>query len=98
MTDVKLERTEIQWRRRDETPTHYVNQAQVITGVFDLRIRFGFVGTDEEGGRQVADEIATIIMSPQHAKALVAILGQHVAEYERLIGELALAPKTAKES
>ena len=72
----------------------YANSVQVRMSVWDFFLVFGTMS------QQSADELTVrnfqgIYLSPQQAKALLAILGQNVAQYEQAFGEIKLDPKMA---
>ncbi len=50
---------------------------------------------EEEGQPPLISTAATqrVIMSPQHAKAFLEVLGQNVTEWERQFGEIRLVPQ-----
>ena len=77
--------------------TVYANSANVAVSFFDLKIIFGTVDHADvsENALHVEDSVA-VAMSPEHAKAFLALLSQHVALYERNFGAIREAP-AAKE-
>ena len=72
----------------EPTHDHYTNSANVITSLYEVVLNFRTetpVGKWVEGekpAREVVDEFR-VRMSPQHAKALAALLVKHVRQYER---------------
>ena len=56
-----------------QIPSFYTNAVQLALSVFDLKLLFG-VTVSSDGHRAIMRPIADVVMSPQHAKALAAIL------------------------
>lgn len=83
-------------------PSSYCNGMQIYVTQWDVTLEFFQLiplPHEEEGAVEggVSPVIATgrkliqrIVMSPQHAKAFLEVLGQNVAEYEKLYGEVPL--------
>ncbi|MCR4403485.1 MAG: DUF3467 domain-containing protein [Firmicutes bacterium] len=70
------------------SPASYANFAGIEVGPFDFKLVFGLrVGMDPPSNVQ------TVIMSPEHAKSLAALLSDSVADFER---EHGVIPHTAK--
>jgi hypothetical protein len=63
----------------------YTNNVNVTTSVYDVTLRFTTRTPFGEGEELKVEDMATlnVTMSPQHAKALAAILIKHVHDYER---------------
>lgn len=65
----------------------YANAVNVLTSVYDVTLSFRVQSpvVIEQGKAPViqASEICNVRMSPQHAKALAAILLKHVIQYEK---------------
>ena len=85
--------------RMESTHDHYTNSVHVITSLYEVVLNFwtetpvGKWVEDEKPTREVVDEFR-VRMSPQHAKALAALLVKHVREYERQFGtQLVLPPE-----
>jgi uncharacterized protein DUF3467 len=70
----------------------YANSVQVRMSVWDFFLVFG---TFNQSSAEQVDitNFQGVYLSPQQAKALVAILGQNVAQYEQAFGEIKLDPK-----
>lgn len=69
----------------------YANSVQVRVSVWDFLLIFGRVQP------QTANEVEVhnfqgLYLSPQQAKALLTILEQNVAQYEKTFGEIKLDP------
>lgn len=71
-------------RNAEAAPTFYANNANVTIGPWDVRIRLSQV---EEATleRLTLNELCTIYMSPQHAKAFSDLLAKKVAQHERIM-------------
>lgn len=75
----------------------YANSVQVRVSVWDFLLIFGRVQP------QTANEVEVqnfqgLYLSPQQAKALLTILEQNVAQYEKTFGEIKLDPGVAQAS
>jgi len=73
---------------------HYANSVQVRVNVWDFFLVFGTLQQQNENQVDVRN-FAGIYLSPQQAKALMAILQQNVAGYESAFGEIKLDPRMA---
>ncbi|MFW6042525.1 MAG: DUF3467 domain-containing protein [Chloroflexota bacterium] len=70
----------------DEKANHfYANNVNVATSVYDVTLRFTTKTPVGEGDQLEQKDMAqlNVTMSPQHAKALAAILIKHIRDYER---------------
>jgi Protein of unknown function (DUF3467) len=72
----------------------YANSVQVRVNVWDFFLVFGTMQQQSESQVEVRN-IQGIYLSPQQAKALMAILQQNVAGYESAFGEIKLDPRMA---
>ena len=73
---------------------NYANSVQVRVNVWDFFLVFGTMQQQTESQVEVKN-IQGIYLSPQQAKALMAILQQNVAGYESAFGEIKLDPRMA---
>lgn len=71
---------------------NYANSVQVRVNVWDFFLVFGTLQQQNEREVEVQN-FQGIYLSPQQAKALVTILGQNVANYEKTFGEIKLDPQ-----
>lgn len=71
--------------------TIYANNAQIVANFWDLRLSFGEIMEANEKSLVTEDKV-TVIMSPQLAKQLAAILIDNVQKYEGQFGELPKVP------
>jgi crotonobetainyl-CoA:carnitine CoA-transferase CaiB-like acyl-CoA transferase len=84
-------------RRVERAPTFvsvYSNDVQFQTNPWDIRLEFGVMRVDSEGGVPVANvlEVAEVRLSPQLAKRVAAILAQQIDAYEARFGLLPQPP------
>jgi hypothetical protein len=71
---------------------NYANSVQVRVSVWDFFMVFGTLQQQSETQVEVQN-FQGIYVSPQQAKALLAILQQDVANYENAFGEIKLDPR-----
>src|SRR5438045_9326241 len=67
----------------------YSNSVQVRVSVWDFFLAFGTLRQQTQEEVEIAN-FQGIYLSPQQAKALLHILGQNVAQYEKAFGEIKL--------
>ena len=72
----------------------YSNSVQVRVSVWDFFLVFGTLQQQSESQVEVRN-FQGIYLSPQQAKALLAILQQDVSNYESAFGEIKLDPRMA---
>ena len=72
----------------------YSNSVQVRVSVWDFFLVFGTIEQQSENQVEMRN-FQGIYLSPQQAKALVAILQQNVTSYENAFGEIKLDPRMA---
>jgi hypothetical protein len=88
-----------EWFPATNTPTstqgevaHYANSMQINLSPWDVVIEFqhqSVVGKGDDGTPQIASKVVErIVMSPHHAKAMHAGLGEAVAQWEANFGPL----------
>src|SRR5512142_3337876 len=73
---------------------NYANSVQVRVNVWDFYLVFGTLQQATESEVEVRN-FQGIYLSPQQAKALMSILQQNVAQYEKTFGDLKLDPHMA---
>lgn len=73
---------------------NYSNSVQVRVNVWDFFLVFGTLQQTSATEMEVTN-FQGIYLSPQQAKALLAILEQNVVNYEKTFGEIKLDPKMA---
>lgn len=72
----------------------YANSVQVRWSVWDFFLVFGTFQQQTEEAVDIKN-FQGIYLSPQQAKALLMIMGQNVASYEKAFGEIKLDPQFA---
>ncbi len=65
----------------------YANQAHVASGPFDIRFAFSELEYDETGILRILER-ASIVMSPQHAKAFMVLLEANILRHEKNYGAI----------
>jgi hypothetical protein len=71
---------------------NYANSVQVRVNVWDFFLVFGTLNQASENQVEIKN-FQGIYLSPQQAKALLAILQQNVQGYESAFGEIKLDPR-----
>ena len=77
-----------------QTPDYresYANSVQVRVSVWDFQLVFGLASSESPDQVTIRNHQA-IYLSPQQAKALYNVLGQHLAQYEQAFGTITLEP------
>jgi hypothetical protein len=67
----------------DDTLPRYANHVEVRSSVYDVMFVFNV-----QNGDAALQPVATIVMSPQHAKAMYALLDGTLRRYEQRYGML----------
>ncbi len=65
----------------------YVNNAQISVSPWDFTIAFGQIA-EVKDAKLIVQQRATVVMSPEHAKALANVLNNNIASYEKAFGEI----------
>lgn len=73
------------------------NTATLITADFDVRLVFGDICPDETG-QLVNEQMASVMLSWEHAKALANVLEENIREHEENFGPLFLEQKPGESS
>jgi flagellar protein FlaG len=73
----------------------YANSVQVRVSVWDFLLIFGRVQPQTTTEVEVQN-FQGLYLSPQQAKALLTILEQNVAQYEKTFGEIKLDPAMSR--
>jgi flagellar protein FlaG len=71
---------------------NYSNSVQIRVSVWDFFLVFGTLQQQTETEVEVSN-FQGVYLSPQQAKALLAILQQNVGNYEKTFGEIKLDPR-----
>jgi hypothetical protein len=74
---------------REPPPLVYANVVQMTTGPFDLVMDFGFKTPEQamEGSAEY-DTTVRVAMSLAHAKSMIPLLAQVIAQYEQQVGQI----------
>ena len=80
-------------QRTGDAPVIYVNSAQVRVTPYDFQLLLGQTTEPGPGNTIVVNNLVTVVMSPQHAKALADILSRHVQAFEILMGQIQVGPR-----
>ncbi len=73
-----------------DAEVYYTNSVTVRVSIYDFELQINRLEIGPDG--PTAAVLARLIMSPQHAKALLALLARNVAVYEQSFGELIIEP------
>ena len=73
---------------------NYANSVQIRVNVWDFFLVFGTLHPQSETQVEVHN-YQGIYLSPQQAKALLAVLQQNVVSYENAFGEIKLDPRVS---
>jgi hypothetical protein len=77
--------------------TIYVDSTRMARSPWDIRLHFGLL-KEAEPGVIHEEEMIVVLMSPQHAKAVLNDLRGTVKKWEDEYGEIALTNKPAEET
>jgi Protein of unknown function (DUF3467) len=72
----------------------YSNSAQLEVTPWDFTIVFGEIIRSPDQPPQVEQQVS-VVMSPQHAKALLGVLANNLQEYEKKVGGVISLPGPA---
>ena len=75
----------------EEPPTYYSNSAEIGTSLWDIRINWGEI-KEATKERILVKHLATVYMSPSHAKAVAELLNEKIKEYEETFGPIPSRP------
>lgn len=94
---------EVVRRRSESFVSIYSNSLNVEANPWDFRLYFGDIekGEPDPTGSYLAkiyvEDRVRIIMSPQHAKAMLKVLQDNVAQYEMQVGKIPVQPEVPPE-
>lgn len=80
------------FKRADNFNSYYVNNTTFGYTRFDFQIVFGRVEISRDESHDYTSEVATIVMTPEYAKALLTDFARVLAEYENKHGEISIRP------
>jgi hypothetical protein len=72
-------------RRVENMPSLYANSTNMETSFVDFQLFFGDI-IEASAERLVTEDKLRIIMSPQHAKAVLALMERQIKAYEDAFG------------
>ena len=73
-----------------EVKYYYSNIVGIDLSAYDLKMNFGMITNDKQNLDEVIQ--AQVIMSPQHAKALLGLLAENISRYEETFGTINIDP------
>lgn len=79
----KLQKAEFEYIQTQDHSFVYADNSQVRLSLYDIKILFGVTQGKTPEGKVAVAAHTTLAMSPQHAKALVGLLEQTLAQYEK---------------
>lgn len=74
----------------EEVPIVYANAITMTAGPFDCSLHYAVGGGT---GEEEPTELVRVIVSPQNAKLLAAMLKQYIDDYEKNFGNIPLPPE-----
>lgn len=86
MTDVPESATQV-FKQSPLFRTIYANTTKLAYTPWDVRISFSQLIDVSQGGSIIEEEVC-VVMSPQHAKVLVAMWQDTIRQYESKFGEV----------
>jgi hypothetical protein len=96
MTDPKPQDQQLDFVNSDKFVSIYINNVTMEVTPWDFKLICGAILQADAGGKVLKIENrAEVIMSPQHAKALLGVLNTNVLEYEKQVGEIKLPQQAA---
>lgn len=79
---------------RKNIPLYYSNIVGIEASVFDILLNFGLKKDRSTTDIKKEDIDISIVMSPQHAKALLVALSENINKYEVTFGEIIIERKS----
>jgi hypothetical protein len=92
VSDTKQQDQPLESFQSDKFVSIYSNSANLEVTPWDFKIVFGALVKSEGGKLPRIENRVEVVMSPQHAKALLGIFTTNVQEYEKQMGEIKLPP------
>lgn len=83
---------------RTRSPNHvsiYSNNVEVGVSAWDVRIKLGEI-VEANDNRLDISILATLFMSPPHAKAFSKVLAENIKKYEAAMGEIPMPPENPR--
>src|SRR5688500_2016446 len=85
------------FKRTEDFKTIYVNSTQFGFTRWDFQIMFGTVASTRDPEHAQGREVATVIMTPQYAKALLLDYTKVLSDFEAKYGEINIGKDFLKE-
>lgn len=74
---------------REPPPLVYTNVVQMTTGPYDLVMEFGFKTPEQtQRGSTEYETVVRVAMSLSHAKSMIPLIANQIAQYEQQVGEI----------
>ncbi len=91
---LQMEMADVEQVRGEGYMSTYANSVNLMVSPWDIRLIFGeLMDTGDKRGARIENR-ASVVMSPQHAKAFSIILARHLEKYEAEHGAITLKPET----
>ena len=88
--DERPDKVKLQFARSEAFVKVYANNVQIETSTWDCRLTFG--ETTMVQGKRSVEQVVSVVMSPQHAKALAGLLANQLMKYEEKLGPIRFEP------
>lgn len=79
----------------EEDKIYYTNSISVEANIYDIKLKLKYNKMDDDKKIQTKD-LCEVVMSPQHAKALIKTLEDAIENYESNFGEIILTPRNSE--
>lgn len=74
---------------KESPPLVYTNVVQMTAGAYDLVMDFGFKNPEQtQRGSTEYETVVRVAMSLGHAKSMIPLLAQVIAQYEQQVGPI----------
>jgi hypothetical protein len=93
---VEIPGKKVSWERSPEHRSIYANVMALAATPYDIQVRLGQTIARPDGASAAHLEVATLLMAPGQAKALLLILAEAVTDWERKHGPVPLPEHLAK--
>jgi hypothetical protein len=90
MPDAKVPEQQLETTESPTFQSVYSNSANLEVTPWDFKFVFGALKSQGAGKPPKIENRLEVVMSPQHAKALLGIFTTHLQEYEKQVGEIKL--------
>jgi hypothetical protein len=90
MPDTKQEQQQLESFKSDAFMSIYSNSANLEVTPWDFKFVFGALISQGPNKSPKIESRVEVVMSPQHAKAMLNVLSTHLQQYEKQVGEVKL--------